>query len=207
MAHKGHAFSVKIYCRSVEIDLFRALPAVLRANLSLLGAKSVAPYKHTKLLRTKIELLRGKFDASPPKSNASPLKIRCFSAQIECFSVENSIFLRTNQKLLRGKFDVSQYKSKVFPCKIRCFSVQIESDRKLLHGKLHSELGDLGSPPGQQIAGNYVSGEGSCVVCKDILSIASKWSRPAFIKAGERGGGQEGQNTGAPNCLGGSKSW
>ena len=151
VAHKGHAFSVEIYCCSVEIDLLRALPAVLRANLSLLRAKSVAPYKHTKLLHTKIELLRGKLDASPHKSNASPWKIRC-SAQIECFSVENSIFLRTNQKLLGGKFDVSQCKSKVPPCKIRCFSVQIESDRNLLRGKLHSELGDLGSPPGQQIA-------------------------------------------------------
>ena len=146
MAHKGHAFSVQIYRCSVEIDLLRALLAVCRANLSLLRAKPVAPYKHTKLLRTKIELLRGNFDASPHKSNASPWKIRCFSAQIECFSVENSIFLRTNQKLLRGKFDVSQYKLKVSPCKIRCFSVQIESDRKLLRRKLHSELGDLGSP-------------------------------------------------------------
>ena len=104
MAHKGHAFSVEIYCCSAEIDLLRALPAVLRANLLLLLAKSVAPYKHMKLLRTRIELLRGKFDASP-------------------------------------------HKSKVSPWKIRCFSVQIESDRKLLRGKLHSELGDLGSPP------------------------------------------------------------
>ena len=34
VAHKGHAFSVEIYCCSVEIDLLRALPAVLRANLS-----------------------------------------------------------------------------------------------------------------------------------------------------------------------------
>ena len=120
------------------------------------------------LLRTNRMLLRGKFDASPHKSNASPWKIRCFSAQIECFSVENSMLLRTNRMLLRGKFDISPHKSKAsawkircfsvqiesFPCKIRCFSVQIESDRKLLRGKLHSELGDLGTPPpGQQIAG------------------------------------------------------
>ena len=67
VAHKGHAFSVEIYCCSVEIDLLRALPAVLRANLSLLRAKSVALYKHAKLLRTKIEI-----------------------------SVENSMLLRTN---------------------------------------------------------------------------------------------------------------
>ena len=40
----------------MEIDLLRALPDVLRANLSLLRAKSVAPYKHTKLIRTKIGL-------------------------------------------------------------------------------------------------------------------------------------------------------
>ena len=72
--------------------------------------------------------------------------IRSFSVQKFSFSVENSIFLRTNQTLLHEKFDVSKYKSKVFPCKIRCFSVQIESDLKLLRGKLHSELGDLGSP-------------------------------------------------------------
>ena len=89
----------------------------------------------------------GCYEASPYKNWASPWKIRCFSAQIECFSVENSIFLRINQKFLRGKFDVSLYKSKVSQCKIRCFSVQIESDRKLLRGKLHSEVGDLGCPP------------------------------------------------------------
>ena len=82
VAHKGHAFSVQIYWCSVEIDLLRALPAVLRANLSLLRGKSVAPYKYTKLLRTKIELLRG----------------------------ENSMLLRTNRMLLRGKFDISPYK-------------------------------------------------------------------------------------------------
>ena len=76
------------------------------------------------------------------------------------------MFLRTNRMLLRGKFDISPYKSKASAWKIRCFSVQIESlpvqnsmllhtkiesDRKLLRGKLHRELGDLGSP-GQQIA-------------------------------------------------------
>ena len=127
---KSIAAPWKLTC-SVNFRLFW-----IRANLSLLRAKSVAPYKHTKLLRTKIELLHGKFDASPHKSNASPWKIRYFSVQIKSFCV-----------------DVSQYKSKVSPCKIRCFSVQIESDRKLLRGKLHSELGDLGSPPpGQQIA-------------------------------------------------------
>ena len=113
MAHKGHAFSVQIYRCSVEIDLLRALPAVLRANLSLLRAKSVAPYKHMKLLPTKIELLRakfdasshtnrmllrGKFDISPQKSTASAWKIRCFSVQIESFPVQNSMLLRTNRK-------------------------------------------------------------------------------------------------------------
>ena len=140
MAHKGHAFSVEIYCCSVEIDLLRALPAVPRANLSLLRAKSFAPYKPTMLLRTKIELLR-------------------------------------------GKFDVSQYKSKVSPCKIRCFSVQIESDRNLLRGKLHSELGDLGSPRPANKSLKLCFGGGKLCCCKDILSLVSKWSRPAFIAA------------------------
>ena len=107
VAHKGLAFSVQIYWCSVEIDLLRALPAVLRANLSLLRGKSVAPYKYTKLLRTKIELLRGKFDASPHKSNASPWKIRYFSVQIK-----NSMFLSTNRKFPRAKFDAYPYKSK-----------------------------------------------------------------------------------------------
>ena len=44
VAHKEHAFSVQIYRCSVKIDLLRALPAVCRANLSLLRAKPVAPY-------------------------------------------------------------------------------------------------------------------------------------------------------------------
>ena len=117
--HKGHAFSMQIYRCSVEIVLLRALPAVCRANLSLLRAKPVAPYKHTKLLRTKIEI-RGKFDASSHKSNASPWKIRCFSAQIKSFCVENSMFLSTNRKFPRAKFDASPYKSKA----IESFSVE-----------------------------------------------------------------------------------
>ena len=120
VAHKGHAFSVQIYCCSVEIDLLRALPAVLRANLSLLRGRSVAPFKYTKLLRTKIELIRGKFDASPHKSNLSPWKIRYFSVQIKSFRVENSMFLSTNRKFPRAKFDASAYKSKA----IESFSVE-----------------------------------------------------------------------------------
>ena len=120
VADKGHAFSVQIYCHSVEIDLLRALPAVFRGNLSLLRAKSVAPYKHTKLLRTKSELLRGKFDASPHKSNASPWKIRYFSVQIKSFCMENSMFLNTNRKFPCAKFDASPYKSKA----IESFSVE-----------------------------------------------------------------------------------
>ena len=112
VAHKGHAFPAQIYCCSVEIDLLHALPSVLHANLSLLHAKSVAPFKHTKPLRTKMELLRGKFDASPHKSNASPWKIRYFSVQIKSFRVENLMFLSTNRKFPRAKFDASPYKSK-----------------------------------------------------------------------------------------------
>ena len=160
MAHKGYAFSVQIYCCSLEIDLLRALPAVLRANLSLLRWKSVAPCKYTKLLLTKIELLRGKFDASPHI--------------IECFSVENSIFLRTNQKLLRGKFDVQ----------IESFPVQnsmlLRTNRKRSKAspwKTTQWIGRIRIPPANK------SREGSCVVCKDILSPASKRSRPAFIAA------------------------
>ena len=73
--------------------------------------------------------------------------IRSFSVQKLSFSVENSMLLRTNRMLLRGKCDISSYKSKASAWKILCFSVQIESDRKLLRGKLHSELGYLGPPP------------------------------------------------------------
>ena len=101
--------------------------------------------------------------------------IRSFSVQNLSFFVENSMLLRTNRMLLRGKFDISPYKSKASAWKIRCFSVQIESflvqnsmllrtNRKLLRGKLYRELGDLGSPPGQQSAENYVSGGGEVVL-------------------------------------------
>ena len=132
MAHKGHAFSVQIYRCSVEIDR--------SAHFRLFSVQIYRCSVQNWLLHTNIR-------SFSVQKLSFFVEIRCFSAQIECFSVENSIFLRTNQKLLRGKFDVSQYKSKVSPCKIRCFSVQIESDRKLLRRKLHSELGDLGSPP------------------------------------------------------------
>ena len=57
--------------------------------------------------------------------------IQSFSVQKLSFSVENSMLLRTNRMLLHGKFDISLHKSKAN----ESFSV-----------KLHSELGDLGSP-------------------------------------------------------------
>ena len=119
-----------------------------------------------------MELLRGKFDASPHKSNASPWKIRYFSVQIKSFCVENLMFLSTNRKFPRAKFDASPYKSKA----IESFSVE----------NYTLKLGDLGTspPPGQQIAENYVSGGWGKLCCwKDILSPASKWSRPSFIAA------------------------
>ena len=113
--------------------------------------------------------------------------IRSFSVQKLSFSVENSMLLRTNRMLLRAKFDISPYKSQASAWRIRCCSVQIERfpvQNSMLRGKLHSELGVLGSnSPRPTNRRNYVSGEGSCVVCKDILSPTSKWSRPAFNAA------------------------
>ena len=94
-----HAFSVEIYCCSVEIDLLHALAAVLRANLYRCSVQNRFLYTN----------------------------IRSFSVQKLSLSVENSMLLCTNRMLLRGKFDISSYKSKASAWKIRCFSVQIES--------------------------------------------------------------------------------
>ena len=91
---------------------------------------------------------------------------RSFSVQKLGFSVENSMLLRPNRMLLRGKFDISPYKSKASAWKIQCFSVQIESfpvqNSMLLRGKLHSELGDLGSPPANKSLKLCFGGEKLC---------------------------------------------
>ena len=134
MAQKGHAFSVEIYCCSVEIDLFRALRLfsvqiyrcsvqnrLLHTNIRSFSVQKLNfSVESSMLLRTNRMLLRGKFDASPHKSNASPWKIRYFFVQIKSFCVENSMFLSTNQKFPRAKFDASPYKSKA----IESFSVE-----------------------------------------------------------------------------------
>ena len=148
-----------------------------------------------RFLRANLSLLRGNWPApctsgcSPCKPIAAPCKIGCSIQTYEASpyknlascSVENSIFLRTNQKLLRRRFSVQ----------IESFSVQnsmlLRTNRKRSKASPWKTTQRIGRPrippPRPTNRWNYVSGEGSRVVCKDILSPASKWSRPAFLAA------------------------